>query len=336
MMNPKINSIFLILLTFIFVSCEKEEQPIAKKIKPGNQLTSAVFLDPDYKYQVFYDLETNTEVARNLTTAWDLGFECGNDGYHVKLNTSRGMQVWSSGSTLFSAVENTTGAKWNWDNPNGSIDSTAIGSWGAKNGNDVISSKQVFVLDLGYDSEGKSKGFRKMQIIGLEANEYSVKIADLSGENEFLKVIKKDNDYNFVFLSIDGNGKIMTIEPPKNDWDLVFTKYTHIFSSNNELIPYGVTGVLINSSATSVHQDTFFGFDDTDLEIAKEVEYIPDHHTIGYDWKTYDYSSGGYIINTEKNYLIKNRVGNFYKFHIIDFYNENGQKGNIVFEFQRL
>ena len=41
-----------------------------------------------------------------------------------------------------------------------------------------------------------------MQIIGLEGNEYTIKIANLSGENEFLKVIKKDDDYNFVFLSI--------------------------------------------------------------------------------------------------------------------------------------
>ena len=32
MMSPKINSIFFILLTFIFVSCEKDEQPIEKKI----------------------------------------------------------------------------------------------------------------------------------------------------------------------------------------------------------------------------------------------------------------------------------------------------------------
>lgn len=336
MRNSKATRVFMVLSMFIIFSCEKEEQPIEKQTKTGDQLTASVFIDTDYKYQVFYDLESNTEVSQNLTSAWDLGFECGEDGYHVKLNTSRGMQAWASEETIFSAIESNSGAKWAWDNPNGSIDSTAIGEWGEKNGNDIVSNNHVFVLDLGYDSEGDSQGYKKMQILGLEDNEYRVKIADLSGENEFTKVVQKDNDYNFVFLSIGNQGEVVNIEPPKDDWDLVFTKYTHIFYSNNVPIPYGVTGILINSNATTVHKDTVFGFEDANLETAKDLEYIPDHNTIGYDWKTYDYGAGGYIMHPEKNYLIKNRSGNYFKFHVIDFYNESGQKGNIKFEFQRL
>ncbi len=335
-MYQKIKSLSLVFIVLFFVSCEKEEQAIEKKIKPGDELISSVFLGSDYKYQIFYDLENKTEVARNLTTDWDLGFECGNEGYHVKLNSSRGLKVWATGTTLFSAVETTAGAKWSWDNPNGFLDSTAIGKWGEKNGNDIISNKQVFVLDLGYDSEGDSKGYKKMQIIGLVNNEYTVKIADLSGANEISKVIKKDNDYNFIFFSIDGIGKLVTIEPPKEDWDLVFTKYTHTFYVDNLAQSYVVTGVLINSYFTSVHYDSFFGFENTDLEIAQGLDYTTAQNTIGYDWKTYDYDAGGYIMHPEKNYIIKNSVGNHYKFHIVDFYSESGQKGNIVFECERL
>ncbi|MBI35493.1 MAG: hypothetical protein CMP67_09045 [Flavobacteriales bacterium] len=331
-----IKSITLLFISFFIFSCEKEEQPIERQKKTGEQITASVFLDSDYKYQIFYDLESNKEVAKNITTEWDIGFECGDEGYHIKLNASKGMQVWCSGETSFSAVESYSGAEWTWDNPNGSIDSTAIGEWGQKNGEDIISNNQVFVLDMGYNSEGYSQGYKKMKILGLSDNRYQVKIADLSGENEFTKFISKDNDYNFVFLSFENQGAIVSIEPPKDDWDLVFTKYTHTFQSEGVPIPYGVTGILLNPSRISVHRDTIFGFENINRDAAQTLEYSFNHNVIGYDWKTYDYESGSYIIHPEKNFVIKDKSGFYYKFHVIDFYNDSGQKGNIKFEFMLL
>ncbi len=319
------------------ISCEKEEQPVEKKYVPGDQTIASVYLQSGYKYQVFYDLESNAEITQNLKTSWDLGFECGPGGYHVKLNSSKKMKVWSSGETNFSALESNSGAKWSWDNPNGSMDSTAIGEWAERNGGDFVSNNEVLVLDLGLDLEGDPIGYKKIQILGLENNQYTVKVADLSGENEFIKTIPKDDDYNFMFLSIGNQGEIVTVEPPKDDWDLVFTRYTHTFyDENNNPLPYVVTGILINSYSTSVHQDTIFGFNNVNLEIVEDFEYLYNHNTIGYDWKTYDYDARGYIMHPEKNYLIKNRVGNYFKFHVIDFYNESAQPGNIKFEFQKL
>ena len=338
----KITRLYLLLFTLFIYSCEKEEQPIdiveeesiEKEDVSSGKITASVFIEPDYKYQVFYDLETNVQISKKLTTSWDLAFECGEDGYHTKLNSSRVMKVWSTGKTNFSEVQSTANAEWEWDDPNGSLDLTGIGEWGVKNGNDIVSNNHVFVLDLGKDSEGDSQGYKKMQILGLEDDAYRVKIADLSGENEFTKVIQKDNDYNFVFLSIGDQGEMVSIEPPKDDWDLVFTKYTHTFY--NPTIAYGVSGVLINSNATSIHQDTIYGFENIDFEIAKGLNYITDHNTIGYDWKSYNHDSRAYTMDPDNNYIIKNRSGNYYKFHLIDFYNETGQKGNIKFEFQKL
>ncbi len=337
MKNRKTISVFIGVFALGLISCEKEEQPIEKKYVPGDQTTASVYLESGYKYQIFYDLESNAEVAQNLKTSWDLGFECGSDGYHIKLNSSKKMKVWASGDTNFSAVQSRSGAKWIWDNPNGSMDSTAIGEWGERNGNDIVSKSQVFILDLGLDLEEDVIGFKKMQILGLENNQYTIKIADLSGENQFIKIIPKDNEYNFMFLSLGDKGEIVTIEPPKDDWDLVFTRYTNTFYDDaNNPLAYVVTGILINSNATSVHKDTVIGFEDINLEIAKGFEYEYDRNSIGYDWKTYNHDEGGYIMHPEKNYLIKNRTGNYYKFHVIDFYNEIGQTGNIKFEFQKL
>ena len=333
-------SFWISLLVLVLTSCEKDEQPIEIEEEsveqeniPGDKITASVFIDNDYKYQVFYHLETNTEVAQNLTTAWDLAFECGNNEHHIKLNSSKGMLVSATGQTNFADVKSKSGVKWIWDNPNGLMDSTAIGDWGVKNGNNVDSKKEIFLLDLGYDSQGKQKGYKKMQILGLEGNEYSVKIADLSGSNEFVLFFKKDIDYNFVFLSIS-NRELVSIEPPKADWDLVFTKYTHTFFMP-EPMAYGVSGILISSNSTTVHKDTIHGFENIDLQIAKDLNYLTDVNTIGYNWKDYSHDSGGYTI-LDNSYVIKNRSGDYYKFHLIDFYNSSGQKGDMKFEFQKL
>lgn len=337
MNSYNINTFFLIILISFFYSCEKEEQPFEKEHEPGDQTTAAVFIDSDYKYQVFYDFETNTEITQNLTTDWDLGFECGTNGHHIKLNSSRGMTLWATGEVNFSSVQSYSGAVWNWDNPNGSLDSTGIGEWWSTNNNTVVSNNEVYVLNLGKDSKANHLGFKKLQILGFENNEYHIKVSDLSGENEFLSYIRKDDEYNFVFLSII-NSEIVTIEPPKDEWDLAFTKYTHTFynNDNNSAIPYGVTGVLINSYSTFVHQDSIYGFEVTDLEIAKELNYVTDQNTIGYDWKNYNHDAGVYTINYEENYIIKNRKDTYYKMRFIDFFNDSGEKGNIKFEFQRL
>lgn len=336
MKSSKSNILYLPLLVVFLYSCEKEEQPFENEHIPGDEITTSVFIDPDYKYQVFYDFETNTEVSRNLSTAWDLAFECGNDGHHVKLNSSRGMKVWATGEMNFSAVQSYVGGIWKWDNPNGLLDSTGIGDWWAINDSALVSNNEVYVLNLGKDSKANHLGFKKMQILGFENNEYEIKVSDLSGENEFKFFIRKDDAYNFVFLSTIDND-FVTIEPPKEDWDLVFTKYTHTFYDDaSKPISYGVTGVLINSYSTSAHQDVFHGFGGTDLQIAKELTYLSDQNTIGYDWKNYDHDAGVYSIEYDRNYIVKNRKGVYYKMRFIDFFNDVGEKGNMKFEFQRL
>ena len=51
----------IFLVTFLFLSCEKEELPILPH-NPGNLLTKQIELGIDYKYQVFYDLGKYSEI----------------------------------------------------------------------------------------------------------------------------------------------------------------------------------------------------------------------------------------------------------------------------------
>jgi len=57
---------------------------------------------------------------------------------------------------------------------------------------------------------------------------------------------------------------------------------------------------------------------------------------IGYDWKSYNFSSKSYNVNPNITYIITDIDGRYFKLHFIDFYNDNREKGNPKFEIQEL
>ena len=124
------------------------------------------------------------------------------------------------------------------------------------------------------------------------------------------------------------------IEPEKTSWDLLFTQYTHVFQ--NPTMPYLVTGVLLNRHETSCAEDDLTSFDDINLENVTDFDFITDLNTIGYDWKSYDGGSGQFTIVADRNYIINDNIGVYYKLRFIDYYNDLGEKGAPKFEIQSL
>jgi hypothetical protein len=57
---------------------------------------------------------------------------------------------------------------------------------------------------------------------------------------------------------------------------------------------------------------------------------------IGWDWKDYNFEDGSYVLLPDKNYVIKDKDGFFYKMRFINFYDLFGNKGNIAYELIRL
>ncbi|MCP4520698.1 MAG: hypothetical protein GY827_03215 [Cytophagales bacterium] len=352
-MINRLNTLLSVLLcSFVFFACEKEEVAIQPnnnggggisnpvdtttqiggdsiiQIGPGLLTVSSVDVEGDYKYQVFYDLETNKEISRNLKTVWDLAFETSATGNHVVLNSSKAMQVYHTGSTDFSIKFATPKSGWVWDEPSGNLDSTAIGDWEGKN--------EVYVIDLGYDEKGQLQGYKKMVIESITDGIYKIKYADLDGSNTGIVSITKDTDYNYVFFSFTNGGNIVTVEPPKEDWDLVFTQYTQVFHNEDPATYYLVTGVIqnrYNTTAKVVEMESFANFS---LENTNELILEDRVNVLGYDWKKYDYDSGTYTIFVDKYHVVKDSEGNYYKLRFLDFYNELGSKGKITFEYQRL
>lgn len=315
----------LTLCSLLLSSCEVKELPVPLH-DAGNVTTASIDMGASYKWQVYYSLENNSEVSKVAKTSWDLGFETGDNGYRIILNTAKFMFAYNTRQTDFAAVTDTLGFSHgkSWDDPSGNLDSTAIGDWRNEG--------YVYVIDRGYDEAGTALGFRKIIFTSVSATEYVVKYARLNGAGETTFHVMKDNAYNFSFLFLTGSGAQVNVEPPKDQWDICFTQYTHIFY--NPTMPYLVTGCLHNRYYTSAAMENTIPFLQLTFSNTYDYTFQSAINTMGYDWKTF--SGTTYTTDPNKCYLLKNSAGHFFKLHFIDFYNTTGDKGNPKWEFQAL
>jgi len=323
-----------IILLFALTSCFEEDAMVLPH-DPGDLTVGEVELTESYKYQVFYDFETNSSIKQNLISDWDLGFETSDSGWHVILNTSKMMLAGNTGTTDFEAVKNINGLEMNYDPSTGNLDSTAIGNWYSLNEGNPHSLEFVYVINRGTDEDFNELGEKKVTFNFQDENTYVVRVANLNGSSEQTMVIPKDSMVNFVCLSFDKG--IVEIEPNKDSWDLQFCKYsTLLFTDVGDPYPYLVTGVLLNPYKTVAALDTIHQFDEISFEIAEQQNLVNQKDIIGYDWKEYDFDNETYKVFPENVYILKNRVGFYYKLRFIDYYNSTGEKGYPTFEFLRL
>ena len=320
----KSNILILTLVSLFFVACEKEEIPIEAH-DTGDVITTSVFMQSDYRNQLYFDLETNKMVKQNHKTDWDLGFETSVTGNKIVLNTSKLMYAANTQQNNFASVVDTVGLNFMWDAASGNLDSTAIGNWTTNN---------IYVIDRGFDQLGTHQGFSKIEFLSVNSTEYAVHFANLDGTNDVTMNITKDANYNLSFLSLNGN--LANIEPPNENWDLAFTQYTYIFYDETPITPYLVTGCLSNRNKVEVAKVFDKDFADITLSDINNYTFSTDIDVIGYSWKEYDFNTSSYIIYYSKNYIIKSTEGKYYKIHFIDFYDTFGIKGTPTFEFQEL
>ena len=314
----KISLLILILINF---SCLKEEIPIEAH-QPGDLTTNQIELGSDYRYQAYYDVVTNSMVKKHLKTDWDFGFESNENGYRVILNTSKAMRVASKPITEFISTTDTANCEWKNDVSSGNLDSTAIGNW--------TTNQNFYIIDLGYSFTAEQLGFKKLQILSVNDNEYNITYSSLNNSNNTSITIPKNELFNFSFFSFQQNS-YLEIEPIKTNWDLVFGQYTHLFDPT---FPYLVTGVLSNRNGVEIAEVFDKDFLDINFSDVTNYTFSSDIDMIGYDWKSY--SSGTYEIDINKNYIIKTTEGLYYKIHFIDFYNDQGDKGTPKFEISSL
>jgi hypothetical protein len=336
------NLIVLFVSIIILSSCFKEDEKITPH-DPGDVETDTIELTKDYRYQVYYDLGSGDVISMNLKKIWDLAFECTESGYKILLNTSNFMLAANSGTTDFNAPVDTTGYTWKFDASSGNPDTTAFGGWVNYTGPDSVRqySKEVYVIDRGYDEAGNLRGFRKIVFQEYTDSTFTFRYANIDGSGENTFTITKDTTVNYMCFSFDDGGKQLNLEPPKTEWDLLFTQYTTLlYTDAGDPYPYLLTGVLSNPAGIWVAQDTLYDFTEIDIDLAGDLIFSAAIDEIGYDWKDVigDVSSGNvsYVIVEGLNYVVLDVEGYYYKLRFISFYNSSGEKGYPVFEYQKL
>ena len=316
-------TITYIAVVLFFNACMEKEIPVLKH-SSGDVTTATINMNIDYRYQVYYDLSTNTIVGQNLKIAWDLGFETTPAGWHIILNSAKAMYAFNTGKSDFMAVTDTIGLSLGkkFDAPTGSLDSTGVGDWQKSN--------SVYIIDRGFNEAGIHQGFRKIMVLSVDNEKYTVKYAQLNGNAETTLHIPKDTTYNFSFLSFTTDSTLI-IEPPKAAWDVVFTQYLEALSE-----PYLVCGCVLNRYNTFSAMDSSAAFESITMNTIQSKMLLPEINTIGYSWKEYSFSTSQYEVFPQMNYLIKDNEGFYYKLHFIDFYDQSGNKGNPTWEYQKL
>lgn len=327
----KIKAIYLVgIASLLLVSCQKEEE-LWTLPPAGDAKTATLEMGENYDNAFFFNLETGLSVTRNYDE-WDLGFATGSGEFHLTMNGGKGVQVYNThdtdfAKTTFSTIET---APWQWDNPNGMIDSTAFGVWCDASG---VSKKETYVIDLGSQANPR---YKKMQLLKADAAAYTFRFADINNNNTVSATVGKDSSRNFSYYNFDRNATV-DFEPLKQEWDLFFTKYRHVYYDMDPITPYSVTGVLTNTRFVTITETQTLTFDNITYETASKLMLTRKADEIGFDWKFFDLNgTGKYTVSQTKVYIIKANSGAYYKLKFIGFYNDKGIKGSPKFIYQRL
>lgn len=323
-------SLFIITLTLS--SCLKEDK-ILPPHQAGDINTVQIVIEFPYKNQVFYNCEQNKVISTNSRYDWDLGFE--SSGNHIKLNIARPMFVANMGNVNFNTVNNINNAVWLWDNQNGNLDSLALNSWNKLQGGQILYSNNIYIINRSFDNDGNDLGIYKIVFQEVDNNSFTFKYAKLDGSEENTYTLIKDVTTNFTSFSFDNGGQTINIEPNNDTWDLEFTNLQHYFS--NLPLPFILTQCVSNIyNGTTVAEGNGNNFSAISLKDTANYIFTNIQDEIGYDWKIRNSQNNSFEIDPNKFFIVRTKVGLFYKIRFIDFYNSSGEKGYPKFEIQKL
>lgn len=331
------------LLGMVLVtSCLKEDEPVAKVIE---RQVVQIPMGNSYAKQYFYSLSDNVVIEGSQRDSWDLAFESTPKGYRVFLNSAKLMSAYAIDASALNSIVDYNAAAARYDAASGDPDATAIGNWGQPNNNNVLevinSANKAHVIDRGRDVSGGRFGQVKVVFKNLVDNTYTLAFGNLDDSTLDTFSITKAEGQNFVYMSFDEGGKEVFAEPQNNLWDLVFTMYTNVFVtdpgggipfSDGDTIPYLVNGVLLNGNGIEAAQLVTTAFDSVDVGQVANLSFSTNWDAIGWDWKSFQLSNEGYVTDTTKVYIVKDRNNDLFKLRFIDFYDETGERGYPTFE----
>lgn len=332
-----------IIVALIFSSCQKEDEAIVLP-PPGPVQQLVAPMGSNYDDQVYVSLSLG-KVTVAPYRAYDLMFESSALGMHVYLNSGKLMFASRTNNGDFFLADSSN-SNWRLDAANYMDDSTAIGDWWVSAASNVNGYSQVFIIDRGRIDHTGADRFRKLQILSADDTRYEIRYSKLDNSGVTVMSIPKNPNYALTYFSFNNNGAIVNQAPPSSDWDFVFTKYTHVYFDEPLSSPYRfypVTGALINRwknmSGSVIKKDSipaYLPFGDCAYSHVDSFPFTTIANVIGFDWKYYDFGANQYFVRPNLFYLLKDEKGNYYKVRMLDFYNQQGVKGTVTLEYQRI
>lgn len=280
------------------------------------QTVDTVSIGAGYVNENYYTLSDGSENAI-IRNDWDLAFASDPLGFAsstVRINGGSGVELFKYSSAIADwSTLDTTGFNWTGNGLRNSDEDWSIGAfnnitptssldlgWGTYSViTHVVSGDRIFIVKL------TNGGFKKLIVESLQGGVYTVKYADLNGSNETITTITKSNyaGKNFAYLSLQ-NGTKIDREPISSSWDLLFTGYQRGIDG------YGVKGVLSN-----VDTKVAKAYPVTDVVAEDFVgqNFTSNIGTIGYDWKTINFTTFQWDITDSLVYFVEVANQDIYK-----------------------
>ena len=309
--------VFVILITPLFlISCFEEDKRVAPY--PGKIST----IDKDIEiFQSYFDLEQDTVIKSDSSNLWQLGFECGSDGWHIITNSGDNWFLYNTGQNDINYTGKIPAGLYGlYDVPSEYPDSTAVGDWLSNPQDGFTSKKNVYLL-------GRLGGLdytdiRKIVFLEVDSQQYSFYYKEENnGYSDTINIPKTDSS-SFIYYSFTKK-KVLNLEPDKTSWDIVFGPYFDLATLFNQTIPYLVRGVMLNTWQTTAVIDSVDDYYAISFETIANFELKPQRDAIGYRWKDVVVNQGSgssdYSINMKYNYLIRTSSGNYYKLRFLDY-----------------
>lgn len=320
--------LYLLSIVLLCVACERDELPI--DYIPPERVEGRVYrqvqIADDYRYQVYYDMSSDSVMATVSETDWDIAFACDPQDDMIRMNDGRYMIAFRVDGIPIEEVTSAGSAPQRFDESDGS--SGAMDDW--------ADGTPVYVLELGTATGQVGLGQVKMQVMEVTETDYIIRYAPLASDEISEAIIPKDPTRSYIQFSFSDG--VVALEPPKEQWDLLFTQYTYFFTPEENPfgdfpIYYQVTGALLNPYNTSAQRLATVDFDAITENEVRSAVLSSEEDVIGYDWKSFTLQAELYTIS-DNAFAVQTSEGFLYKLQFTSFIDANGSRGAPEFQFE--